>query len=277
MAVAQNIEDFWQNFMQKSLAQSQPASIFRGVSDKTHDLRPSIARHAKEQTGGDVTTLETNMLNEFKRLSLRELEFEPESEFEWLFLAQHHGLPTRLLDWSTNPLVSLYFAVERNDDRDGVLYQTSQMVSDQYELFDYRTANTLKPSVFAIQSHQGKVIFVRPKYKDRRYHNQASVFSCPAEPYEALTREVLHNLETLIVPYQLKPLLRERLRQLGISASFIYPGLDGIASEVKSLQYDPVRSGRTQMVTFRATIEIPPTARQATHKTAAEQRPDSQD
>lgn len=57
------------------------------------------------------------------------------------------------------------------------------MVTDQYELFDYRTANytentqKLNTSLFEIQPYQGEVIFIRPKYKDRRYQNQRSIFS----------------------------------------------------------------------------------------------------
>lgn len=249
MTALSDIDVFWREFMQKTLSMGQPGLLCRGLSDKKYTLLPSIARHPQEHTCGDISALERELIEEFQRLSLRELEFVPESEFEWLFLAQHHGLPTRLLDWSTNPLVGLYFAVESHDDRDGKLYLTRQVVSDQAHLFNFRTADTIERSVIAIQPNQGKLIFVRPKYKDRRYHNQASVFSCPAKPYDDLVNGVISNLEELIVPGMLKPQLRERLRTLGVSASFIYPGLDGIASEVKSLQYDPVHSGRHKIIT----------------------------
>jgi hypothetical protein len=262
--------------MQASLAVGSPTLIYRGMSDKAYTLCPSNARHPSEHTYGDVTTLESAMLEEFKRLSLRELEFEPENEFEWLFLAQHHGLPTRLLDWSTNPLVGLYFSVEKNDDRDGVLYLTRQSVSDQYHLFDHRTADYQKRHAIpiAIQPRQGKVIFVRPRYKDRRYHNQASVFSCPAKPYEPLDVDVLENLESLIVPRTLKPALRERLRMLGVSASFIYPGLDGVAAEVKSLQYDPVHTGRQRVISFKSVLDFGSDVTQATLEKDKAQTPD---
>lgn len=249
MISSPDIDVFWSDFMHKTLSDGQPRLLYRGLSDRKYTLLPSIARHPQEHTCGDISTLERRLIDEFQRLSLRELEFVPESEFEWLFLAQHHGLPTRLLDWTTNPLVGLYFAVERHDDRDGKIYLTRQAVSDQAHLFDFKTADTIERSVIAIQPNQGKLIFVRPKYKDRRYHNQASVFSCPAKPYEDLVNGAISNLDELIVPGTLKSQLRERLRTLGISASFIYPGLDGIASEVKILQYDPVHNGRHKIIT----------------------------
>ena len=54
----------------------------------------------------------------------------------------------------------------------------------------------------------------------------------------------------------LKPQLRERLKKMGVSTSFIYPGLAGIASEVKSLNYDPVHSGKHQIVTMTCHIDL---------------------
>ncbi|MDF3196590.1 FRG domain-containing protein [Pseudomonas sp. 1928-m] len=256
-----DLEEFWKDFLSASFNSSGggPELIFRGVTDKNHTLTPSIGRHPRENTGNDISALEDDFIAEFKRLSIPELEAIPNNELEWLFLAQHYGLPTRLLDWSTNPLVALFFAAEKEDDKDGAIYMVSRMVTDQYELFDFRTADYTaerrkEPAgIFAIQPTQGEVIFVRPKYKDRRYQNQKSVFSCPRDPYTPLQLDGMRCIE---FDKNLKPRLRERLKKMGVSTSFIYPGLGGIASEVKSLKYDPVQSGRTKIITMRCEIKI---------------------
>ena len=133
------------------------------------------------------------------------------------------------------------------------------MITDQYEFFDYQTANYTEQkkkepiSIFAIQPTQDKVIFVRPKYKDRRYQNQKSVFSCPKDPHKSLDIE---GMKKIAFSGKLKPFLRNRLRKMGISTSFIYPGIGGIASEVKSFYYDPVSSGRTQIILSRVEVRL---------------------
>jgi len=256
-----DLEEFWMEFLGSSFASDGggPERIFRGVTDKDHELVPSIGRGTEAGTEGDISTLERDLMEEFKRLSVPELTTPPTSEFEWLFLAQHYGLPTRLLDWSSNPLVALFFAVERKDEVDGAVYMVRHAVSDQYELFDHHTADYTKEtkkepfSIFAIQPSQGTVVFVRPKYIDKRYQNQKSIFSCHEDPFKVLEIDGLTKLE---FSGHLKPDLRSRLRTLGIAASFIYPGLGGAVSEAKCFHYDPVTLGRTKIVTARLDLKL---------------------
>ncbi len=64
---------------------------------------------------GGVTFIDVNaMLNEFKQCAQDYLSIKPKNDFEWMFLAQHYGIPTKLLDWTTDPLVALFFAVDED-------------------------------------------------------------------------------------------------------------------------------------------------------------------
>ncbi|AIF48139.1 hypothetical protein HY57_13155 [Dyella japonica A8] len=233
--------------------------LYRGISDESYELISSLGRKTGENTGGDVSTLERSLMTEFRRLTVPLLVNPPRTDFEWLFLAQHYGLPTRLLDWSTNPLVALYFAAAEGDTTDGAFIHVQTAVTDQYELFDPSTAqftveHRAKPmGLFALQPHQGTVIFVRPRYSDARYLNQKSVFACPADPFTPLR---IPGISTITIPAKWKPEIRKRLRVLGISTSHIYPGLAGAASEIKSLMFNPVASGQARMITLKVDLRL---------------------
>jgi len=235
--MSNSLEKFWKEFYQYAEEASSSALpiIFRGVSDKDYDLIPSIARGTKSGTHLDINALENNLIAEFKRLSIPELKKIPSLDIEWLYLAQHYGLPTRLLDWSSNPMVGLFFAVCSNEEKDGALYIAKHQVTDQYEFYDYKTADITKEEkeipialMFSLQD-QGTVIFSRPKYTDQRYINQKSVFSCPKDPFKAL--EIEHCTK-LIINKEYKTKIRDMLKTMGISYSYIYPGLAGIAKEL---------------------------------------------
>lgn len=104
---------------------------YRGQSDASYYLLPSALRDTipivnsrgfaiKDQkwsiSSGDIVVglRCEKMLDDFKRQAIRFLNIIPKNDFEWMFIAQHHGIPTRLLDWSLNPLVALFFALPRS-------------------------------------------------------------------------------------------------------------------------------------------------------------------
>ena len=117
---------------------------FRGCTDKAYDLTPSIARH-----GIDIKS-ETPLINLFKQNAVQFVRDRPQSEWEWLFLARHHSVPTRLLDWTESPLVGLYFATKSqeidssNAERDGSLWVLIPTRLNKEAYIDPQTCQCLK-------------------------------------------------------------------------------------------------------------------------------------
>ena len=93
----------------------------RGHADSTWQLQPAYDRLKKPLK-------ETELFNKFRQNANLLVDHSPSAPFDfgWMFLMQHYGVPTRLLDWTESPLVALYFAVEdripKNEKKDGALW-----------------------------------------------------------------------------------------------------------------------------------------------------------
>jgi hypothetical protein len=89
-------------------------TIFRGQR-RNWELLPKIGRLKVP----NLRDYEYQLMEDFKREALPYIDwpFDYNSPWDWLALAQHHGLPTRLLDWTSNPLAGLWFAVRNTPDK----------------------------------------------------------------------------------------------------------------------------------------------------------------
>ena len=88
---------------------------FRGHGDESWKLVPGYYRSNKNVS-------EHSLLIKFRQSATMLVDRPPVDSFEWLFLMQHYGVPTRLLDWTESPLVALYFCVNSEPDKDGAIW-----------------------------------------------------------------------------------------------------------------------------------------------------------
>jgi hypothetical protein len=195
--------------------------IYRGVKSCDYALKPKIGR-LKVLNGGDFESHhEKHIIHLFKQRAVPFLTRLPSSEWEWFSLAQHHGLPTRLLDWTRNPLVALYFAIEEEFTGDSVVYA-------------YRYDELLKPlpdNPFEVEA----VERVSPSYVANRIAAQSGVFTIHPKPSEAFTSE---RIDLMLIPNNKRREIKRTLYLLGIHRESLFPDLDGLASHITWLRSD---------------------------------------
>ena len=177
------------------------AWLFHGLACSNWHLLPAAGR-----TGREDNKFEPKMLAEFKRRAASHLKQAPTNDFEWLALAQHHGLPTRLLDWSLNPYVALYFAVFKHLEREGlfVALQAPTKISD-------RTLNSVSP--FAYKGPSGQVL---PNYDYSTYFGTGRLLHDSSRHCSALDPEI---------PQRISPRLAHPMRSNSSIVQRGYPVL----------------------------------------------------
>jgi hypothetical protein len=148
----------------------------------------------------------------------------PSSEIECLAIAQHHGLATRLLDWSQNPLVATFFAVNSEAESDGAVYILE-------------CGNSIaKPELnISLLENIEDVFFYIPRAISPRVLNQGGMFTihCPANKEIEITKSNISdkrkNLMKVVVPMELKTEVLKMLDDYGINESMLFPDLDGLS------------------------------------------------
>lgn len=228
--------------------------LYRGQSNSEWPLLPTIGRMSQfvgnfNNWGNrsDIVTgveyvanwelLEKNLLNQFKKYSIPYLQKIPDSYSEWLILAQHHGLPTRLLDWTTNPLKGLYFAVENpNFSEDGIVwaFTTGSECENLDEEIQIRSTNT---------SEKDFLITYFPDHLNARIIAQESCFTCflfpgegiPMPPMEKIDQYSFdsENLSSFIIPSEFKHQIKIDLKIFGITHRSLFPDLDNLSTSIR--------------------------------------------
>lgn len=194
--------------------------IYRGHSSTEFELKPSIGRCNYSKS------LEKEIFLKFKQQYYSYTSERPQNDMDLLFLAQHYGLPTRLLDWTYNPMIALYFASENHDDEDGCILSVNL---HKAILFDGESNQAAPKTIDEIISIENPV-YIIPNYTDARYKNQKALFLLCSMPDKKFT----FATPRFVVKKEYKPQIRQDLAMLGYDKTLVYPMLDSLCFDIKS-------------------------------------------
>jgi len=219
---------------------------FRGHGHVHWKLEPTLYRMPAVKGIGAEYYSEAELLEMFKQRARRYLDHTPQSDWEWLFVMQHHGLPTRLLDWTESYLVALYFAVrDAGGDADACVWVTNpwwlgKCALGGFELpaADEPVVQPWRPGVRTSELPEAPVAIL-PVYSSARIQAQRGTFTIHGSAHSGL--DLLAQsagktgcLRRLVIPKQDIGRVRLELSRAGITESVIFPELPGLCRELRS-------------------------------------------
>jgi hypothetical protein len=249
---------------------SDPEELWFRGDRQTYPLLPSLYRKYSKHWAYDEENLH-------ERFRVRGTPFKPhlvESEWDWYFLGQHHGLPTRLLDWTENVLVAAYFAVGKTINfLDRTKYDKARESPPKNPVFDKKSpviwvldAGTLndfsckEDCVITVGGPRSDVyrtsklvdrcdanrypIAILPTHTNERLAVQKGVFTVHGHERKSLDALVASldcnvRLAKIVIDRANTAHFWRELELLGVSRSWLFPGLDSIAENVKWIGQGP--------------------------------------
>jgi hypothetical protein len=227
--------------------------VYRGLSDSKYQLITSLMR-----LEGVYPILERHLLRNFKKYAHR-TPLSDASFWNWLSLAQHYGLPTRLMDWTYSPYVALHFATSNilKFDTDGIIWalnyeELKQTLPNnllqalENEGANVFTAEILEDAVKNLKEldniqKETFLMFLEPPSLDERIIQQHALFSITNSSSAMVETFLLDHPELyfrIIIPKELKWEIRDKLDQANITERVLFPGLNGLSLWLKR-HYSP--------------------------------------
>ena len=183
-----------------------------------------------------MTEQEEEMLRDFRLRAVGLQTGALNNNWEWLALAQHHGLPTRLLDWTTSPLVAAFFATRPEVNSDGSLKSYKSSASAIYalhdcsyvDIYDEETADPFK---------YGEHGLFFPPHVTPRITGQGGLFSIQPDPKEefqlGFENDDYRSIHKIQFSNETAQQIQKVLHFMGVRHSTLFPDLDGIAADLK--------------------------------------------
>ncbi len=240
-----------------NIDRNRSSYLYRGIPDSSFELVTSLRLNCKQQ----AKNIEPSILRNFTKYAAIEEPSIERSVWNQMIVGQHHGLPTRLLDWSYSPLIGLHFSVTEPDLRDMGCHDCAVWRIDMAEL------HSMLPAKYQVQRRENKstvftvdmlidvaptlgqydhdmgnssMVIIEPPSIDPRIVNQYSFFSVVPSGMDSiehfLETNTLHTVK-YIIRKEMRWRVRDMLDQLNINERIIYPGLDGLSAWLARYYY----------------------------------------
>lgn len=250
-------DEVYGNAYNERLGRFRSPYAFRGLSCVEHPLTTSLSR-----LGGRYREMEAHLLRNFRKYA-RASDVPSDSVWNWLAVAQHHGLPTRLLDWTFSPQVAMHFATQHLEEfhLDGVIWAVDfvrahgmlpralRAVLEEAcaDVFTVEVLERRAPTLeeFGALAREPFVLFLEPPSLDQRIVNQFALFSVMSSPEAELHDWVERHPELtrrIVIPAELKWEVRDKLDQANVTERVLFPGLDGLSAWLRRY-YSPRAPG----------------------------------
>jgi FRG domain len=257
MDVVRGILDQWE---QMTLAVHTP--WFRGHVDSHWSLIPGIYRPPHHELN------EHQLRHDFHRRAhpfLAETTYRPGTDFDWYFLMQHYGLPTRLLDWTESALIALFFATREPGRQTGRAvwmlnpWKLNELVTKIGDIIPTSKDEVVQPylrptwSNLDVPKHP---LALKPPYNSKRLSAQRGAFTIHGLSRRGLEgyANLQPHLVRILIPQSAVAAIRRELVTAGIVESVIFPDLTGLCHEI----YDEwIESERPLRTTDVADKDVP--------------------
>jgi len=241
-------EELYRDAWDSTILRHRCPVVFRGLGRSSNDLSTTLMRLGEGHD--DLARMEGHLLRNFRKYAHSDAA-AGDSVWNWLALAAHHGLPTRLLDWTYSPFVALHFATRdlRCYDEDATVWCVSHRGTNALlpealkdalasQGSDAFTVDMLSRCAAGLEdlehlSDEPFVLFLEPPSIDARIVNQFALFSLvstPDLPMDMWLTERPHLSRRILIPAELKWEIRDKLDQAGITERVLFPGLDGLTA-----------------------------------------------
>lgn len=225
-------------YLASDISEGWGPAWYRGQADESWKLLSSFDRLKNPPS-------ETYLVNKFRQNASFLMDKQaPSNDFEWLFMMQHYGVPTRLLDWTENPLIALYFAVNDYTEKDAVLWvlspqqlngnsNESETYIPAFEERDYLGSYTTEKYDKGTDKGILPIAAIATR-NNPRIQAQMGVFTISHRektPIDEIGKK--SHVKKYVIPFALKEQIMKELSLLGVSRFSVFPELPSIGAVLK--------------------------------------------